>query len=220
MKNLRFLSFYLLLTLGLVNSYGQNDNSPKETTDPAYHDEGVVINGVKWATRNIAAPGTFAANPEDAGMFYQWNRNVGWSETNPIINSNGRTASAWNTSNPKGATWVKANDPSPAGWRVPTFNELKTLLDTAKVNREWTTQSNVNGCRFTDKATGKSIFLPAAGVRSDNDGTLFGTGAGGGYWSSVAKRKGSAYHLCLCHKDAYWRPLLRKQGQSVRCVAE
>ena len=29
-------------------------------------DKGVVINGVKWATRNVATPGTFAANPEVA----------------------------------------------------------------------------------------------------------------------------------------------------------
>ena len=30
-------------------------------------EEGVVINGVRWATRNVAAPGTFIANPQDAG---------------------------------------------------------------------------------------------------------------------------------------------------------
>jgi hypothetical protein len=38
-------------------------------------DLGVVINGVKWATRNVDAPGTFAESPQAAGMFYQWNRN-------------------------------------------------------------------------------------------------------------------------------------------------
>jgi len=38
---------------------------------------GVVINGVKWATRNVDKPGTFVANPEDFGMLYQWNRRVG-----------------------------------------------------------------------------------------------------------------------------------------------
>jgi len=43
------------------------------------HDEGVVINGVKWATRNVDRPNTFAETPESAGMFYQWNDKIGWS---------------------------------------------------------------------------------------------------------------------------------------------
>ena len=44
----------------------------------------VIINGVKWATCNVDAPGTFAAAPESAGMFYQWNRKIGWSATDPM----------------------------------------------------------------------------------------------------------------------------------------
>ena len=41
----------------------------------------VLINGVYWASRNVAAPGTFAASPEDAGYFYQWNNKEGWPAT-------------------------------------------------------------------------------------------------------------------------------------------
>ena len=33
---------------------------------------GVVINGVRWATRNVGAPGTFVENPEDYGGYYTW----------------------------------------------------------------------------------------------------------------------------------------------------
>ena len=47
--------------------------------------EGVLINGVRWATSNVDMPGTFAANPEDAGLFYQWGSNVGWSSTDPCV---------------------------------------------------------------------------------------------------------------------------------------
>ncbi len=39
----------------------------------------VLINGVLWATRNVDAPGTFAASPESTGMFYQWNSRIAWS---------------------------------------------------------------------------------------------------------------------------------------------
>ena len=35
-------------------------------------DEGVVINGVRWATRNVDVSGTFAQNPESAGGFFTW----------------------------------------------------------------------------------------------------------------------------------------------------
>jgi len=88
-------------------------------------DGGVLINGVKWSTRNVNVPGTFAIKPEKAGMFYQWNRNIGWSATDPLSSSpSGRS---WNSSNPTGTTWDKTNDPSPAGWRVPTLNEIQKL---------------------------------------------------------------------------------------------
>ncbi len=33
-------------------------------------DDGVVINGIKWATRNVETPGTFARNPWDFGLIY------------------------------------------------------------------------------------------------------------------------------------------------------
>jgi uncharacterized protein (TIGR02145 family) len=151
--------------------------------------KGVVINGVRWATRNVDAPGTFADKPESAGMLYQWNRNVGWSNSDPLFNSNGRTS--WNNSLPSGSSWEKANDPSPAGWRIPTKDELKTLFDTDKVSSTWTKQNGVGGRKFTDKATGKTLFLPDAGVRFE-DGRL---DTGGQYWSSTLKDNGNPYRL-------------------------
>ena len=45
-------------------------------------DKGVIINGIKWATRNVDKKGTFTNNPEDIGMLYQWNSIVGWDVVN------------------------------------------------------------------------------------------------------------------------------------------
>jgi uncharacterized protein (TIGR02145 family) len=218
MKNLRFISFCILLTLSIFNSYAQNNNSKKETTDPAYHDEGVVINGVKWATRNVDKPGTFAAKPEDAGMFYQWNRKIGWSSTDPIINSDGGTN--WDNSIPTGTTWEKANDPSPEGWRVPTLDEIKTLFDSDKVNLEWTTENGVNGRKFTDKISGNSLFLLAAGSRSNSDGMLYETGFGGYYWSSTASGDSYAYYLFFSSNDTLRISFYRGIGFNIRAVTE
>jgi uncharacterized protein (TIGR02145 family) len=35
---------------------------------------GIVINGIKWATRNLAFKGKFVENPEDYGALFQWGR--------------------------------------------------------------------------------------------------------------------------------------------------
>jgi len=37
-------------------------------------DEGIIIKGVKWATRNLASHGKFVEKPEDYGALFQWGR--------------------------------------------------------------------------------------------------------------------------------------------------
>ena len=172
--------------------------------------KGVRINGVVWATRNVAAAGAFAAKPEDAGMFYQWNRKTAWASTG--------TVTGWKSDTPTGTTWEKGNDPSPAGWRVPTLDEIKKLFDTDKVKNEWTTA----GREFTDKTTGNSIFLPAAGCRDNRDGTLYYVGLYGYYWSSTPHEGGSsnACSLGFGSDDAGWYSNFRSHGFSVRSVAD
>ncbi|MDR0431173.1 MAG: hypothetical protein LBH58_11940, partial [Tannerellaceae bacterium] len=171
----------------------------------------VTINGVHWATRNVDAPGTFAASPESAGRFYQWNRKKDWPATGSV--------SGWDTSTPSGTTWAAANDPSPAGWRVPTLSELQTLLDTDKVSHVWTTVNGVNGRRFTDKATGASIFLPAVGYRNRDNGTLNGAGRGE-YWSGTHYDSNYAYILYFTSVGANASYTDREYGVSIRCVAK
>jgi len=178
-------------------------------------DEGVIINGVRWATRNVDMPGTFAETPESAGKFYQWNRNVAWSATGKIR--------GWNTSTmPEGAKWEKVNDPSPAGWRVPTSEEINSLLDTEKVSSEWITQNGIDGRIFTDKENGNSIFLPALGLRYFEDGLFLGMGSAGFYWSATR------YHITAISVYCLWIDInvtvdtdgSYNYGNSIRPVAE
>jgi len=172
---------------------------------------GVVINGVIWATRNVDKPGTFVKNPEDAGMFYQWNRNIGWSATSPMINSNGDTV--WDSSIPTGDIWEASNNVCPAGWRVPTITELINL---AKSGNVWTTQNDVSGRLFG--RGNNTIFLPASGHRNEL-GTLRIVGVYGGYWSSSHinnRTLGLFFRSC----SASAGNSSRHSGFSVRCVAE
>ena len=181
-------------------------------------EKGVVINGIKWATRNVDMPGTFATKPEDAGMFYQWNRKIGWSSTDPMVNSNGSTT--WDDSNPEGYIWEKANDPCPEGWRVPTIEELRSLADT---DNEWTTLNMVDGRIY---GSGDNIlFLPAAGFR-------FGNGPcvdveTGYYWSCTIVPE-HPFYFTYCYDLVFWIHAgdagnsihYRTAGHSVRCVTE
>ena len=181
--------------------------------------DGVRINGVVWATRNVDMPNTFAATPESYGMFYQWGRKIAWSVANPLVNSDGGTE--WNTTIYEGESWTSATDPSPAGWRVPVFEELESLIDETKVASEWTTQNGVTGRKFTDITTDASIFLPAVGFRLSIDGTLRNQGNQGRYWSSAKYDSSYGYYLYF-GSDGVGQIYNNHRLNSfpIRCVAE
>lgn len=162
----------VLLIWVIIFGFGITINA--QTAQNNTFDQGVVINGVKWATRNVDTPGTFAANPEDAGMIYQWNCKIAWSATGSVT---GRDSS------PANDEWEKSNDPSPVGWRVPSLYEIYTLCNVSKVSQKWTTVNGINGIKFTDIASGNSIFLPAAGYRYGRESTLGNVGSIGYYWN-------------------------------------
>ena len=58
--------------------------------------DGVRIQNVIWATRNVDAPGTFAQSPGSFGMFFQWNRLQDWFTIGEITD--------WDSSTPIGTT--------------------------------------------------------------------------------------------------------------------
>ena len=178
---------------------------PKTPLDPTF-DEGIVINGIRWATRNVDAPGTFAPTPESAGMFFQWNRKKAWATTDII---GGR-----DNSNPEGTKWYAENDPCPDGWRVPTIEELQSLYDAGSI---WTRRNRVRGRLFGTAPY--QLFLPATGG-IDADGRHGGVGRSGSYWGSTQDDLILADYLwfsggVMIHVDRSWRPGMG----SVRCVA-
>ena len=181
-----------------------------------YNDVGVVINGIRWATRNVDAPGTFADNPQDAGMFYQWNRNIGWSSTDPMTDSNGGTT--WDSSMPVGTEWGSANDPCPEGWRVPTQTEITNLQNQPNI---WTANWNNTGVSGRLFGTAPNqIFLPVTGFRDHNNGALNYAGTFGGYWSGTQHVSVNAHTLSFSSTFVTVAWDRRTYGFSVRCVAE
>jgi len=173
--------------------------------------EGVLINTLVWATRNIAGFRTWAATRETPGMFYQWNRQTAYSSTNPLT-------PAWNSAAP-GFPWNSANDPCPTGWRLPTRSDFEKLATAASVTFSWDA-ARIGGL-FTNRTTSKNIFLPAVGYRLETNGSLQHSGVVGFYWSSTNHIDNvNAYYFYfdggspLRTDDAH----LFAAGMSIRCV--
>ena len=179
--------------------------------------EGVKINGVTWSKFNVGEPGTFTAAATDYGMFYQWDIKVGWSATDPAT---GVAIDDWNSGNTgaEGDVWEQANDPCPTGWRLPTKDEQATLLDVDQVTvGDFESMNGVNGRKFTDNTTNKSIFFPAAGYRFYSSGTLLNTSTGY-YWSSSPNTPDYAWGLLFDSGSANQYANWRSAGLAVRCV--
>jgi uncharacterized protein (TIGR02145 family) len=181
--------------------------------------QGVLINGVVWATTNVDALKTFAAKPEDSGMFYQWGWNMGWSAKDPLISSNGDTT--WRQHTVTGMMWASFYDPCPDGWQVPSLEDFNALTDGNAVVSTWTTRDGVNGRLFVDVATEKSIFLPATGCRGSSYGVLYNVGGYGGYWSGTPIGATSGYLLGFYAEGVNPRNSdSRGTGYAVRCVRQ
>ena len=201
-------------------------------------EESVMINGIKWATRNVGAHGQFVANPEDFGGYYQWGR-AGDGHEQP---TSGTTTILSITDNPghgnfilaedepwdwripqNNALWnanennpIKtANDPCPNGWRIPTRNELQSLI---YATTEWNNLNGVYGYYFVGDGELK-LFLPAAGHRYTSDGSFDDVGSFGYYWSSTPNGT-NAYGLTFGSGIFGKLNSFRTYGFSVRCVSE
>ncbi len=179
-------------------------------SDP-FTDTGVIINGVKWATRNVDAPGTFTATSESVGMLYQWNRKVGWSSNNPLYPSD--NVSSWRDTrtNNDAIYWEEENDPCPCGWRVPNQRELESL---ANIRGTWS--NSPAGYYFGSPPN--TLFLPAAGYRMDTDGMLLRKGSQGNYWCAESAMP-FASGLNFGDNGSYLNYPYPASGLSVRCVA-
>ena len=223
MQKITYL-FALLLAASIIFTSCRNDDddngnngnnnpgigAPTATTDP-----GVLIGStIRWATRNVNTPGTFAAYAHSAGRLFQWGTYNGvvhhWDNTTTAAPAD------FNTSRNRIA-WTSANDPCPTGWRVPTQAELIALRDAGF--SDFMQYNGVFG-RFFGTAPNR-IFLPASGLRSGGSGTLDDVGTFGLFWSSAEGGSENARDLSFNSGNVNtddWR--WRSGAGSVRCVAE
>jgi uncharacterized protein (TIGR02145 family) len=187
----------------------------------------------------------FTPSWELNGNYYQWGRNPtcfgrdGEDAANPCsspvygaaapwgnttANDNAGEITGWGTTDAPDGAWADdsktINDPCPAGWRVPTANQLTNLANNTLNPRTLVGTWNRSSTNYSvGYMFGQSLFLPAAGSRGIIDGSLGFRGSNGYYWSSTVS--GTNVHTLLFYDtDASTYSLYRAYGYSLRCVAE
>ena len=194
--------------------------------------------GLKWASCNVGA-----SKPEEYGGYYQWagtrdvtDKSIYLDWSNCPYHTGSSSSKGWTKYIPsnKSSYWSGSGKPDNktaldpgddvahvklgGSWRMPTNAEFEELRDNC--NTEWTKLNGVYGRMFTSRKNGKSIFLPAAGIRGDGD--LSSAGSNGYYWSSSLYTYYPGY-ACRMDFDSVFvgtYSSYRCSGLSVRPVSE
>ncbi|MGM9866399.1 MAG: hypothetical protein ACI303_00860 [Lepagella sp.] len=180
--------------------------------DGFINDHGYVDLGlsVKWATCNVGAN-----SPSDYGDYYAW----GETSTKSSYTEENSSTFGKSMGNIGGnSSYDVARYRWGGSWRMPTKAELEELK--TKCTWTWTTQGGHNGYKVTSKINGKTIFLPATGIRYGTSPDY--VGEYGYYWSSTPYEgnTGLAYSLGFDHSGRDMRWGHRYYGFSVRPVVE
>ena len=198
----------------------------KPCTSNEYVDLGLP-SGLKWAKCNVGA-----ATETDYGDYFVWGSvtpntadECTWEHTPFNDGDSYYNADAFklmkNTVCPNGILakeYDAATQIMGGGWRMPTKDELKELLDNTM--NEWTQVDGVNGRKFTG-SNGNSIFIPAADFRSGS--SFYGReDYNGDIWSSslFTSRPKNAWYLNFFSDDFYVDYADRNYGLMVRGVYE
>ena len=205
---------------GAVKSFEREDNIQGVTNGHEWVDLGLP-SGMKWATCNVGAN-----SPEEYGDYFAWGEtkpksNYSWS-TYFDTDDNGNTSKKYN--NNGGLTELLPEDDAAtanwgSGWQMPSLAQIQELNNSSYTTTVWTQVNGVNGLKITSKSNGNSIFLPAAGLRWDDD--LNGAGSNGYYWSSsLGPYLDDDDAYCLYFYSGYWDwyDYSRDGGHSVRAV--
>lgn len=188
---------------------------------------------VKWAAYNVGAE-----KPEDKGSYFAWGEtspknNYAWTNEGDYlwgVYQYGKPLSGMTkyTADKEGGDGLKTLLPDDDAatknwgekWRTPTLDEINELIDETKC--KWTWDDQKVGYTVTSQINGKSIFLPAAGIRVNTD--VAGENQGCYMSSSVRWSETSnavyahnLYFNSYRHEASYHNRCI---GHSVRAVTE
>lgn len=132
---------------------------------------------VYWADRNVGA-----SSPGDYGGYYAWGETSTKSDYSwGTYQYDAGSAGCVNIgSNIAGTRYDVARQKWGGGWKMPTKSQWEELIN--RCTWTWTTHGGHSGYKVTGP-NGNSIFLPAAGYRSDTSSNC--VGSSGYNWSAT-----------------------------------
>jgi len=221
------------------------DNS---TTDVTVYSNAAHTTTLTFQAYNLGAntnldPNTYVSNGDAVdydikGYLYQWGRPSDGHQRRSSTAVSGTSSSdipgnanflyvSTDWRNPQNdALWgvsKTANDPCPAGYRVPTQTEWASIFSGGTTSGAPGTATN-NTWTWTGNGykVGTALYLPAAGYRSYYGGTSNNVGSLGYYWSSTVYGT-IAYCMYINSGGVYPsdnNSNYRAYGFSVRCVKQ
>ncbi len=170
---------------------------------------------VKWATCNVGAD-----KPEEYGEYYAWGETEIKESYEPNNYKYVNGGSAVNDKNVLDIENDVAHQKWGGNWRMPSREEFDELIQNCTWT--WTTQNEVNGFLVTSNKSGysdRSIFLPAAGLRSLSELRL--SGDIGFYWTTTPSEHFSE-SACFLYITTGFKSLYesaaRNQAHTIRPV--
>lgn len=155
---------------------------------------------VKWCGCNLGA-----SKPEERGEYYRWANGM-----------NGHSLDGFPVETEiAGTKFDVAYQLSNGRLKTPTRKQFKELIDRCRWS--WITYNGTTGCKITGPS-GKSIFLPGAGRKSDYG--IYRKDTFGYYWSSSRGHGLNAYYLYFNEEDSdlTYEPILTLR--SIRPICE
>ena len=142
------------------------------------------IGGTVWAKANVGEPGYFVSSPDDPGMLYQYDSKVAWANAYPATTAPAPAGMPLgNSTGPE--QWSDENNPCPAGWRVPTKDELDALAGTKAtgVKIGWV-EPETSGFEIPGAVLGLSRDEGRTATAADMKGGIFLPCSGNRHWNT------------------------------------